>query len=692
MKRLKTRYRINKKNCFAVISLLLLFIFPKIFQAQTDNQSIIPDISQAIVSKIDGDDKVDNKNFIVNKDFRVEKIPVQGGAEIITIFANLKGLSNSPADKIEEVPLVSILRDTLGDDKVENDQLRYVWMLTYTKPSLSQKFSAFIPFLYTRTTNKSGIGNEPPPPIIDLNPAKSHVWDKVFWYAFRNLILDDFGFPLKAATLQYKANIGNYRKSAVARALAILSLYEAVEGKKILNDTELKDIQARLLIADKPLGSFMQSENLQKIYQKQLEKNRNLRGHNWELLRQYSEAQGLYFEPLEMTAGSPTHALVWVSATDLVANKDKKFNSRFLNIKNPWDDARLVDWQGYSEIRWFDSENRQVSPDTPNATAKTMIPLALYGLDYPKIPTLLVDFRDRDNPKRREMSRRILDDLTKNVLSISKFDDLPYFVGRYVYDFVTGRRGMDVNQISRVSSYSQLKLLLSLNASLDPKFRTEIANRLEYVSLNPLEKDLADELKLARQQYQNLMEYAKNSDGLSAKIEKDRHGEMTNLKHNGGKRMLYTLGNIFSFGLYEHREKDSPELRNQMDLKRQLAFHERFLREVARTSINPEVDNDINAINRSLNFMAQNGTNAQPKTAQAIAKIFAISENEQTRLLALNSLYRINNSTAKKEMLGLYNNEKVDTRWRNMCAEYLKLAIKEEQRISLNDAKTISKF
>ena len=188
------------------------------------------------------------------------------------------------------------------------------------------------------------------------------------------------------------------------------------------------------------------------------------------------------------------------------------------------------------------------------------------------------------------------------------------------------------------------------------------------------------------------MEYAKSSDGLIAKIEKDRNGEMTNLKHNGGKRMLYTLGNIFSFGLYEHRETTTPELRNQMDLQRQLAFHERFLREVARTSINPEVDNDINAINRSLNFMTQNGTNAQSKTAQAIAKIFAISENEQTRLLALNSLYRINNSTAKKEMLGLYNNEKVDTRWRNMCAEYLKLAIKEEQRISLNDAKTISKF
>jgi hypothetical protein len=31
-----------------------------------------------------------------------------------------------------------------------------------------------------------------------------------------------------------------------------------------------------------------------------------------------------------------------------------------------------------------------------------MIPLALYGLDNPKIPMVLVDFRDGLNPKKRE--------------------------------------------------------------------------------------------------------------------------------------------------------------------------------------------------------------------------------------------------------------------------------------------------
>src|SRR4051794_1203089 len=59
--------------------------------------------------------------------FRLERTPVAGGAELLTIFGRLDGL---PREKrqADEVPLVSVLRDTLGDDDPENDRLRYVWM------------------------------------------------------------------------------------------------------------------------------------------------------------------------------------------------------------------------------------------------------------------------------------------------------------------------------------------------------------------------------------------------------------------------------------------------------------------------------------------------------------------------------------------------------------------------------------
>src|SRR6185503_5131708 len=107
----------------------------------------------------------------------------------------------------------------------------------------------------------------------------------------------------------------------------------------------------------------------------------------WELLRQRAEAESLLFEPLQMPDGSTTHALLWVAKSDLVANQGKRYDGRFLNISNPWTDKRLLDWPGYSETRYVDSENRPVSPEMPGEGATELVQLALYGLDSHKIPT-----------------------------------------------------------------------------------------------------------------------------------------------------------------------------------------------------------------------------------------------------------------------------------------------------------------
>ena len=391
--------------------------------------------------------------------------------------------------------MVSILRDTLGDEIAENDNLHYLWMLTYTRPSAAQRIFAVIPFFYARIKNKRLVGDKPPPPLIDLEPTDTQLWDKIFWLAFRGLVLNDISSIARTPALHYRDNLRNYQRTAVVRALALISLYEAANNQKLLSENEMREIQARLTVSDSFFAPLMQKENLDRVYSKEITLSKDVIGQNWELLRQKSEAQGLIFDPLVMPDGKATHALVWTTEEDLAANKNKNFEKRFLNIKNPWKDKRLVQWKGYKEVRWYDAENRQVAPDTPGAKPQTLIPLALYGLDFPKIPTLLVDFRDTRNPKKREISKRILDDFTR-ALSISRFGNLPLFVGRFVYDYVTARRGMDLNQRSRFQSYAQLKLLLSLNSSLDTDFRDEISRRLESVSLNPFENNLGRRSKL----------------------------------------------------------------------------------------------------------------------------------------------------------------------------------------------------
>jgi len=636
--------------------------------------------------------KVENESADKGSTFRVEKVRVDGGAEILTIFARPADTSSSAKDKDAEIPLVSVLRDTLGDKKQENDQLRYVWMLTHTRPSRGQKVAAFVPFLYSRTTNKKSSGTDPPPPIIDLKPSERGPWSKAFQFIFNKVILNEFGVGVKSSVLQYKQNKADYKNTAIARTLTVLSLYQNQAGssERLLKETELSDIQARLWLKDKTFGWHMQSENLTRVFDKELAKTRDIRSQNWELLRQYSEAQGLYFDPLEMPDGSARHALVWTSAADIEVNKNNNFDSRFLNIKNPWKDSDLANWKGYSQVRWFDENSREVLPDTPNATPKTLIPLAIYGLDFPKIPALLVDFRDNRNVKRREMSKRILHDITSNVLSLGQFSNLPYFLGRLSYGYITGKRGMDINQTSRMRSYSQLKLLLALDADLSKELRDEIAQRLESATLNPLENDVDVEAKLARAQYENLLAYARRPDGLPKQLDKDRREEMVKLVHSGKQRFLYSAAHFFSFGLFTKREKATPELMAALDTRRQLDWHERNLREIAHSSAKPEIDSDVETLKRSLQFISENGAAAKEKTTRALAKIFTITDDETMRRMCVTGLYRINNSAAKKQLLAIYNNAKVTENWRNLCAHYLKLALEEGQQIATRDARMIA--
>ena len=270
--------------------------------------------------------------------FRIERTPVAGGAELLTIFGQLDGLAHA-GGKSAEVPLVSVLRDTLGDDTPENDRLRYVWMLTYTKPSVGQRLASAVPFLYSRVGSKKHAGKGAPPPIMDLGAADREVWDRFMWTALQTLLLDSYGLPLKASTRTLRRNLSDYRKAHVVRALAILSLYESETGApSVFTPTEMADIQARLLISEKAFGGIIDDIYLQRVYEKQTRLTRDVRGHNWELLRQRAEAEGLYFEPLEMPDGSATHALLWIARPDLEKDGARRFDGRFLNIKNPWAD------------------------------------------------------------------------------------------------------------------------------------------------------------------------------------------------------------------------------------------------------------------------------------------------------------------------------------------------------------------
>jgi hypothetical protein len=632
--------------------------------------------------------------------FRLEKRPVGADAELLTIFGGAAGATvvGAPLEPTQGgtsagVPLVSILRDTLGDERAENDRLRYVWMLTYTRPSARQRLASAIPLFYGRIGDKRHVATKGmPPPVIDLAVPERDVWRRFMWAALQNVIFNPYGLAAETSTGALRHNASQYRKAHLLRALAVISLYEAETGAaSTFTPEEMRELQARLALADKTFGGFVGDlylDSARRTYETQW---LDERGHNWELLRQRAEAEGLYFEPMLMPDGGATHALIWVAREDLARHRGRKFNGRFLNIANPWSDERLRRWDGFAETWHLDAESRIVPAGTPGARSVEMIPLALYGLEHPKVPTLLVDFRDTSNPKRREMSHRVIEDVTRKVLSFSRFGDIHYFLGRAVFDFVTSRRGMDVNQPSRVRAYSQLKLLLSLDATLDRELRREIERRIERVSLNPLENGAGTEAEIARRQYEALVAYAAKPDGLAARLERERRSELVASSHGRASRVLFRLASALSLGLYKHREGlPRAELLAALDRERSLDYHLRFLKEVARSSPVVEVVWNIEDVRRSLRYVALANRRLDASTARLAAAIFARTEDEETRRLCLNCLYRIDNEEAKAELLRVYKLAELPPSLRELTARYLRDAVREEQRISREDAKAIA--
>ena len=106
-------------------------------------------------------------------DFRVERQPVANGAELLTVFSSLPGGNGETPG---EIPLVSVLRDSLGDSDPDNDRLRYIWVLTSARPTVLQHAAAFVPFFYWRPDLGKNMDRKPAA-ILDLGNTSKVVWN-----------------------------------------------------------------------------------------------------------------------------------------------------------------------------------------------------------------------------------------------------------------------------------------------------------------------------------------------------------------------------------------------------------------------------------------------------------------------------------------------------------------------------------
>lgn len=133
-------------------------------------------------------------------------------------------------------------------------------------------------------------------------------------------------------------------------------------------------------------------------------------------------------------------------------------------------------------------------------------------------------------------------------------------------------------------------------------------------------------------------------------------------------------------------QKPSPNIQQRetnlarLDRARRLAYHTRFLREVAKSSPLIEVVWDLEKVYPSLRFIAEKGSDKDNQAANAVGSIFDRTEDILARHLCLAALKKIGNKVAKREMLRIYNDTTVAAEWRTACAEYLGMPSPQSSR------------
>jgi hypothetical protein len=600
--------------------------------------------------------------------YRIERSPVGPGAELVTLFEHTP--VGAPGIQRPEIPLVTVLRDTLGSDDPAIARLRYVWILTSTRPTLVQRTASALSFLWFRAPG-SAHADRLPSPVLDLASPSKTVWSHLAGNGLQALQFDGLGIPIRSSTRSYRGNFSDYRQLQIYRALGALSTAENQPGNDSLWPTgEFIEVFSRLSLADRTFGGLVRKENLTKVYNKETARREEIRGHNWELLRQRAEANGLYFDPLALPDQGPTQAMLWIARRDLEASGEREFDQKFLGIANPWSDARLAHWSGYTETRYFDEENRPVPAGTPGARGVEMIPLALYSLDYPRVPLLLVDFRSSLTAKRRELFGRLSSAVLTGVLGITPFGNLTFFAANSSWTLFQGRHGAPTNRSERLRSYSEARDFLAVDTQLAPELKAELSRRLDHLALNPLENAADRESRVAREQFAALTQWARAPGGLAAKLERDRRKELAGYAHSEPARVLASVGGMFRLSSAES-QPGAQAFEAELEARRQAMAHAKYLKDLLASSPRPEIVRDPGEIRLAIAALATDRF-ADAGAPALIGRLFDRSRNFDIRMACLNSLGRMPREEAKNELKRLAKNPKETDFWRAASLSSLK--------------------
>jgi hypothetical protein len=510
--------------------------------------------------------------------------PVEDTAQLLTLFCRACGTG---ANADANVPLVSVLRDTLGDANPGNDRITYIWLLSYSRLNVPQRILSAIPFFYWRVGDGSvSVSRHDTAPLLDLSAPQHPVLTEIGRDILQWTMLDPMTTAVRASSRAYRTNTLDQERLHLEEAIGYLQQAPVSDDGNALTPTQRDTVIARLELRTKLLGGLVSERRATRVGETAAFEQERIRSRNWELLRQCAEKTGLLFEQIDLAGTTGQYAILWFPLTESPQPTGISVAPiwKLLNVRNPWTDKRLKQWRATSYQR----------------QGMSVVPLGVYSLNYPKSPLLLVDFRDRLSGRRQEMTQRSINELTSGVIGISHFTNWYYYLGADLYDFVAARHGSALDASSRLDCYSQFRVELALDHSLDPDLRKEMQKRVNSLAVNPLEAAPDREIQAAITRYARLQAEGAPDGTLMTRIDKERRFELATFGESRQAQMFQSALHDASFGLYTHRAKKDPGNLATLDCYRRIQRDLDFLDSAVEPGTPPEVAYDSRRIQASV--------------------------------------------------------------------------------------------
>src|SRR5262249_3179259 len=128
---------------------------------------------------------------------------------------------------------------------------------------------------------------------------------------FQWAMLDPSTTPIRATSRAYRTNETDHERLHLEEAISYLRESPSGDNSAALTGKQVNTLIARLELRKTLLGGFVSERAATLVGEEEKIKYERTRSRNWELLREYADKTGLYFEPLKLAGTSGEYAMLW---------------------------------------------------------------------------------------------------------------------------------------------------------------------------------------------------------------------------------------------------------------------------------------------------------------------------------------------------------------------------------------------